>query len=103
MNVLGWILHPLGVDSADVHLSLTCSSKTILCSSQRIFSLSFTGKCEYSIEISIGNGAVGWYQYSTYYRNSGWDCIYANMVGANQDNFFPSTKLYHVLSVYQFS
>ena len=26
MNVLGWILPPLGVDSADVCLSLTCSS-----------------------------------------------------------------------------
>jgi len=29
MNVLCWILPPLGVDSADVHLSLTCSSKTL--------------------------------------------------------------------------
>jgi len=53
MKVLGWILPHLGVDSADVCLSLTCSSKTLLCSSQRICTLNFWCKCEYSIEISI--------------------------------------------------
>jgi len=47
MNVLGWILPPLEVDSANVHLS----------------HLTFLCKCKYSIEISICNGAVGWYQF----------------------------------------
>ena len=54
---------PLGVDSAGERLSFTCSSKTLLCSSQRISTLHFSFKCEYSVEISIGNVAVGWYQF----------------------------------------
>ena len=59
MNVLGWILPPLGVDSADVHLS----------------HLTFLCQCKYSIEISICNGAVGWYQFGAGYYVS--LCIHA--------------------------
>jgi len=61
MNVLGWILPPFEVDSADVcfnfpHLQL---QDPVMLISKDLYPCNY--KCEYSIEIrlSIGNGTVG--------------------------------------------